>query len=567
MLVSLKTRIVGLITIDFGEIKSLSEVRIGLSTSHRSLSVSDVRRNSHHFDTEHAKPLIKIQHRDPTPVTNLSVDPLEVGHADARRAHLELLRGAQFREHLILSASGIGCLVFVTEIQKPLDTDQIIFLSNALVRERSTLALSDGSTFDIPRRIEFLRTTLDPFIESARTDYVRTYSMIHLIELSPETVNAATDSGMSLYARYENEFHALSVRVIEAWQRRFPQGSRYPDEPNSSLSPVGVLKMNMRNTVFYEHPYDEAEVEDLYYLAMVEIRIWDLLITAQLQLVQAQLAQYEHFEFEEISPELARRLHLSSLRTFNEFYGYYLSTSKRARHFYRQAYKTFDVADLLALLRDKTNQLDAIVVRIRETSVGLHQRELVAHQRDLLEQSTESMHRDRAVTRVLNLISLVTGLSLALQLKTSLGLGDDWRLPLLGGACLAYAALYAAGRWSRGARNLRLREEIRVTGVTSAEALLDELLSRNVRRSVQNIGQSRQRVSWVVRREWPSHQVVRFQMVFALAGTGTEREALLTAEASMSLWRWRRRHRAAEQFQSTLRQHMEAIGARRANQP
>ncbi|RSN89369.1 hypothetical protein DMH26_29905 [Streptomyces sp. WAC 05379] len=566
MLVSLKTRIVGLITIDFGEVKSLGDIRTSLSASHRSISVSDVRRNSHHFDAEQAKPLLKIQHRDPMPLNSLLVDPLEIGHADPRRAHLELLRGAQFREHLVLSASGIGCLVFITEIQQRLDTDQIIFLTNALVRNRSTLALADGSTFDIPRRIEFFRRTLEPFVESTRTGYFRTYSMIHLIELAPDTVDAAVASGVSLYNRYENEFHALSVRVIEAWQQRFPHGSRFPEEPNCSLSPVGVLKMNMRNTVFYEHPYNEAEVEDLYYLAMVEIRIWDLLITAQLQLVQAQLAQYEHFEFEEISPELARRLHLNSLRTFNEFYGYYLSTSKRARHFYRQAYRTFDVADLLSLLRDKTSQLDAIVVRIRETSVGLYQRELVAHQRDLLEQSTESMHRDRAVTRVLNLISLVTGLSLALQLKESLALGDQWRLPLLGGACLAYVALYAAGRWSRGARNLRLREEIRVTGVTSAESLLDELLQRNVRRSVQNVGQSRQRVSWVVRQEWPNHQVVRFQMVFALAGTGTEREALLTAEASMSLWKWQKRRRAVERFQATLTQHMDAIGARPANQ-
>ncbi|MFJ9833836.1 hypothetical protein ACIRU2_21025 [Streptomyces sp. NPDC101169] len=562
MIESLKTRIVGLITVDFGEMQMLSAVRSGLSATHRSVSVSDVRRNAQHFNAEQTKPLMKIQQRDPSTVSNISLDSLDVDPADPRRAYLELARGAAFREHLILNASGIGCLVFVAEISAPLSTDQIIFLANALLKDRSTLALSDGSTFDIPRRIGYYRDILAPFINSERTGYTRTYSMIHLIELSPDTIEAAISSGQSIYDRYENEFHALSVRVIPAWQQRFPQGSRFPDEPNGSLSPVGVLKMNMRNTVFFEHPYDEAEVEDLYYLAMTEIRIWDLLITSQLQLVQAQLAEYEIHEFEEVSLDLARRLHLSSLRTFNEFYGYYLSTSKRARHFYRQAYRTFDVADLLALLREKTAQLDAIVIRIRETNVNLQQREIVTHQRDLLEQSMESMHRDKAVTRVLNLISLIAGVSLALQLQDSLGLGSAWRIPLIGGACATYAALYSLGRWSRGAHKLRLREEVRVVGVTSTEALLNELLRGSVRRWVQDVGQSRQRVSWVARRQWPYHQVVRFQVVFALAGTSTERESLLSAEASLSLWRWQKRPQAVEQFEQILQETMAAIGAR-----
>lgn len=471
-------RLVGMFSFDVGEIANLAEIRTAMDLDRPDDDLFFLERNPRFFDAASSKPFLVACSINPPSVVDIipSASLVPPSSVSAMVRVCQMLKGAVFKECCYLSASGIGVLFFAVELHELASTDEIIMATNALVKYDSIIKLSEGADFNVASRIREWRKCLKPYVVRDRTQYVREYSVIHVLELDDQMLLAANQARGSVYDLYENEWHALSVRTIENWQARYPKGLPIR-EPNQAISPAGVLKINMRNTVVYEHPYSMSEVIDLYDPVFVETRVWDMLVAVQLQTAQQIVEQYENADYSDVSGEMLVRVKRSALRTFNEFDGFYLSTSKRTRNLYEIADAAFQTHSLLGLLKDKVEQLDAVLAGIHLARQELRSAESGRQQRNLLERAQETTDREGATRLVLSLIGVVTGLSLALSVSATFQMGSRWSVYLMGIFGLLFAGIYTVARLWPPETQVAARAEFRVRAGSSAEDVVAKIVA------------------------------------------------------------------------------------------
>lgn len=474
-IIALKVRLVGLFSFDIGEIDALSKVKETVELK-QSGTVEYLVRNPRFFDSAASKPLLVYRPTGTPTILEIapqwSLVPLTHEHAVADAC--ERLVGSSFTEALYLSASGIGLILFAVELGGPLTTGKLISSTNTLVKYGSLVRLSDETIFSVQARVSEWRDFLKEHVCSSRTSYVREYSVVHVLKLDEKTKVAPAKVGQSLYQMYENEWHALSVRTIEDWEDRYPRGSHF-DEPNQAISPAGVLKINLRNTIVYEYPYSEVEIRDLYDPVFIETRIWDLLIAAQLQTLQRIIEQYEDTDYSDVSGELLQSVKRSAIKTFNEFDGFYLSTSKRTRNLYEIAHNAFHTRALLVLLKTKVEQLDVILHGIHSTRRELLEAESGRQQRNLLERAQETSDREEASRLVLSVIGVFTGLSFVLSLSSAFKLSMFWSFYLMVDFGVVFLLIYAVARFRRKQTPVTSRTEVRVKVNGSAVEVISKI--------------------------------------------------------------------------------------------
>ncbi|MFB4306618.1 hypothetical protein [Actinomadura sp. GTD37] len=445
MLTSRRTRILRIQTFDIGALPPLDDILEHLRGL--GLNAGFQQRNSRFFDPGYSKPLIVVQGSPQTEEITSCFDG--TGHS----AHSRHLIHGDLQHSVYISASGIGCLILDTEIHHDMSTQDMLQAANLLASPDFSATLSNNTQVNPRIFAEKIKDTLRPLVKSTRTNFQRIYTMIHIIELCTEAHEEATAKMMPVYDLYEHEFHALSVRVIIDWEKRYPAGLKY-NEPNQSLSPAGVLRVNTRNTLVYDYPYTRKDIEDLYYPAITEVRIWDMLIACQLQHVQRLLARYEVHPPTEVSAQYVEDVRQDVLRTFNEIDGFYLATAKRTRNFYRHAYEEFHIKDLRTLLESKTGQLERLLDIAQASSKAARQMEAIDQQRHLLQKSQERAETERATNFTLILIAITTGVSAAINLGTAFKL-QSWLLPIALLTIAAYLLVWLIGKRTRRARPAR----------------------------------------------------------------------------------------------------------------
>ena len=532
-LIASRSRLVGMCTFDIGEIRPLEEVRRELLAREPALPLEFLVRNANFFDQESSKPILRSESNGHSRVEVVVPNTARVPsrYSEAVTSACAALEGAGFREVVYISASGVGCLIYVLDVDVDLDTTALILATNAITKYSSRLTLSNGTEFCAKDRVDEWLCRLRQFREFERTDYRREYSLIHLLELDAGCRDQAAKSGASIYDTWENEWHALSVRTIENWQDRYPKGLKY-DEPNQAVSPAAVLKINMRNTVIYEFPYSKTEVEDCYYPVMIEARMWDMLVTSQLQSIQRTIAQYEDEDFAEVSGSVFKRLKKSALKTFNEFDGYYLSTSKRTRNLYDAAYHAFQTKQLLGSLEKKIDQLDVLLSDIHEAMEAATGKQVASRQRDLLEQAQEGADQERASKSLLSFVGVVTGLSLAISIAQVFKLSNLWALILMAALLAMFGIIYGSAKPDRR-RLVAFRGENRVLLNAPASEISDALAAAYGQRLVEVVRTGAEQVSFVVNLAAPNQGTrVRAELIGRVADSSDPSNGILRLEAT-----------------------------------
>jgi hypothetical protein len=308
-------------------------------------------------------------------------------------------------------------------------------------------------------------------------------------------------------------------------------GSRF-DEPNQAISPTGVLKINMRNTIVYEYPYSDKEIKDLYDPVFIEVRIWDLLIATQMQTVQRIVEQYENANYSDVSCELLQRIKRSALKTFNEFDGFYLSTSKRTRNLYEIAHNAFRTRDLLLLLKNKVEQLDILLSGIHSVRQELQGAEIGRQQRNLLERAQENSDREGALRMLLSVISVVTGLSFALSVASSFNLSSAWKWYLMGAFGAVFLIVYLIVRLQHQEIPVASRIEVKAIVYGTAEEIIDRIIKASGRSLREAILFDVMRAAVAVDVKLLGRLVrVRADIATEVAGFEDEANGVLTIEA------------------------------------
>ena len=266
------------------------------------------------------------------------------------------------------------------------------------------------------------------------------------------------------------------MRTIEEWRERFPKGSTFR-ESNQSISPVGVLKLNLRNSVIYEHPYSQKELADLYDPVFVDTRIWDMLLAVELQHIQKIIERFETGGLVNTSAENLEELRQIGLRTINEFDGFQLSTSKRTRNLYQLARNAFQIPEMVDLFEKKLSYIDRLLDSSRAFRSQQDDFESVLRQQELMERSNESSEREGASRFLLSVIGIATGLTLALNVVQAFQLGKIWNIILLAGTGLAYALIYVLARVRAKRRPISTRTQRAFHCAGSAVPLVETIAS------------------------------------------------------------------------------------------
>lgn len=460
-------RLTGYFSFDIGRMKPATDVA-EFERAREGWSVSSQARNPHFFSDVPSKPILVF--KSPTTVIASVQNNSKSDDNGLEASDFKKLEGAKLDYRLHLSANGIAVITLSMEVHGHLATDDLIKLTNAIVKYECNILCADERRFELSSEIERWRESLSKMVDEKRTDIKRSYSTITIIELPDDFAHG--DPEMPIYQAFEHEWHALSVRTIEQWQQRFPKGMKFA-EGNQSISPAGVLKINMRNTVIYEYPYSQKEVEELYDPIFVESRIWDLLLAAEMQVLQNLIRDHEVSQATSVSEAYIEKLRQLGLSTLNEIDSFHLSTSKRTRNLYMAIHEAFGIPDLKSVFSKKLEQLDAILNNLRSRTQSRREIEIAKRQQSVLEREFEAARQEGAARILLMFIGVSTGLSLALGLGTAFGWSKTatfWSLIAFLGI---YGLLYLVLRLISYERAISCRSSFAIsTGVRDVHELI-----------------------------------------------------------------------------------------------
>jgi hypothetical protein len=343
--------------------------------------------------------------------------------------------GAKGSVSTYLHDFGFCAILVVFRLVGKFDTDRMLLAANQLADPTFEVRLDGGGAWSTKIAARAVRAHTAPYFENAGASLQRQYSLIHIVTLDP-SVRQGLRRGETVYQRYEREFHALSVRVVRNWRERYPEGSTFP-EHNASVAPSGVLRFNARNVLMYEHPYSAAEVESLFYPALVELRLWEIMASVELLGLRAVIAEMDHGGPKSSILSALARGRRASLRIAGEFEALSACTSKRTRQFYNAGTTEFGFDETLRVLRERANQVEGILSRLALGDEVRRERELVSQQRDLAMKAEDAAASSEGVAVMLRWIGLLVTAQLVLDL------GGAFKLPawLVGGLCLASIAV------------------------------------------------------------------------------------------------------------------------------
>ena len=441
-----RVRLAGLFTFDIGRLKGSEAVLQTLRSNAAFEKCEYLQLNERFFDQAASKPLIMVKEEESE---LLEVVPDWGRVPEKYRVEVEeacdLLRGSLLDIRWFVSSTGVGALFYDSVLEQDVHTAEVIAATNALVKYRADLRLASGAALNVRDRIVAFRRMLSSCVIQERSDYVREYSRINVVQVAPSVWEECNRMGLPIYLAHESEWHALSVRTIEEWRERFPRGSTFR-EPNRAISPVGVLKINMRNAVVYEHPYSEQELADLYDPVFVETRIWDMLLAAELQYIQNYIAAYEAGSVIDVPAGRLEALRQIGLRTVNEFDGFQLSTSKRTRNLYAVAREAFEIPAMVGLFEKKLAYLDRLLDSARAYKQEEDDLAGARQQQELMERAYGSAEEEGATRLLLSIIGVATGLTLALNIVEAFELPQAWNVSLLIVFGILYSVIYAIAR-------------------------------------------------------------------------------------------------------------------------
>jgi hypothetical protein len=488
-----RVRLGGLFTFDIGRIRPLDEVLLRLKTLNPKWEAGYLQLDERFFDSATTKPLVVLTEPAAQLVRVLpNIETIPTAFRQEVTKTCDLFAGIQLSRRWYISSTGVGCLFFTVELSGSINTGQIIAATNALVKYDSIFEFSDETTMSIQQSIDAIRSSLLPCVTAKRTTYVREYSVINILQLAPSTKKRCAKSGLTVYELFQNEWHALCVRTIEEWRERFPAGSTF-QEPNRSISPVAVLKMNLRNTVVYEYPYPRRDIEALYDPVFVNTRMWDLLLAVELQHMQKEIAIYESVGFIDASADRLEFLRRIGLQTINEFDGYQLSTSKRTRNLYEMAREVFQIPAMITLFEKKLAYLDQLLTSTYQSRRQENEAENTRRYQALIERSYQEAEQEGASKLLLTVIGMATGLTLALNIVEAYKLEPRWNTILLLAFFVIFSTVYAVAKFAGKERAFTVRGHWPVAGKASAVTLVGSIAEKVQNRIVEAYADSESR--------------------------------------------------------------------------
>jgi len=284
---------------------------------------------------------------------------------------LELFEDAEYEEMGYLFPNGAFIHKFRFRIDEEVNTNDIIFLTNTIAKLNPEIRIkepgeADETSFNIEPRHERVKEEVydvsGPAINNEDTH--RKYTTIVINELGPEIEDILHDDKSlraDLFTHYREEFHALSVRKIEEWEKRYVEGADF-DEKNIATSSVGFMRVNFRNTVIYDYPYSEETVRSLYSYGIMELLSWQLLATVYLkttsEIIQKASSQ-NRIKTKDLSLIEGHRYEV--MKSMEEFHTHVTTPSYRARNFYTEAIDILGIDNIIVELESQIEDIEEIV--------------------------------------------------------------------------------------------------------------------------------------------------------------------------------------------------------------
>jgi len=403
--------------LDVGEIH-ISEAQLAIEKSKLFKEIA-----RHKFDVNFFNPIFSMTPLSFVPTNEYKIRSIELPsgaseYYQKRINKIKILEGIDFIEKFFLYSNGILIYQVIVNINEEVTTDDIICITNIFAKLNPVVNLQPiSSNEDIENKQIFQRIRkVQCLIEKAcnskpRIEEVDSYSIIFIQKLGQE-IEKITELNntlrASIYDIYENEFHALCVRTIEDWEKRYPKNIKF-NELNSSLSPVGILRINFRNTLAYEFPYSQEIVSKLYYPAIIELRAWNLLLSIFLAEVQRYIDQVSDLPFNLMPISDIENKRKNILNALDDFNGYAMSTSRRTSNFYDVAINLFEIKDVTNLLLEKLSSLQIIVAQQFKNINTSKQNENSIIQNKLLNTIQEVLKSQQASSLPILLINILIG--------------------------------------------------------------------------------------------------------------------------------------------------------------
>lgn len=284
------------------------------------------------------------------------------------KGKLELFEDAEYEEMGYLFPNGAFIHKFRFRIDKEVDVNDIIFLTNTVVKLNPTVQVKrpDDFAFKIePRHNEVQEAVYDVCGGAINNkDTQRKYTTIVVNELGEDLENVLqNDKSLraNLFRFYREEFHALSVRKIERWEERYVEGAKF-EEKNIATSSVGFMRVNFRNTIIYDYPYTEETVRSLYSYGIMELLSWQLLATVYLKTTSDMIreaSQQDGTDIADITKIEGHRYEV--MKSMEQFHTHVTTPSYRARKFYTEAIDILGIDEVIKELESQIEDLEEIV--------------------------------------------------------------------------------------------------------------------------------------------------------------------------------------------------------------
>jgi len=376
------------------------------------------------------------------PNTALQVFRSLVQRDTASGLYLVDIRGT-VTEQVYLYSSGALCYRVDLHYTEAAGVDQLLLVANGIVKYDGAFRLAaerlcPAEVFDtLLGRINAVagRGRAD----AAKSERYTIISAVRLGDTAERVLLEHSELRRKLYKVYENQIHALSVRTIENWRERFPQGAEFPDK-NISTSSVGVVRVNFRNTFICDFPYSRVIAEELYSHAIVELRCWAFMLQHFISDTSRLIDQLVGGINQELLDTVLHR-RAAILDALDDFSSWMLARSFRTRNFLSNAIRIMQLGELTAEVHRKMANVSQLA---QDYTITRQLNEQSASTRQLLSLTNEMkiLQDEQAKTgKTLSFINVIVSAAISFTIV------DIFSLPWWLG-CAGFVVLLSAFMWS-----------------------------------------------------------------------------------------------------------------------
>lgn len=384
------------------------------------------------------------------PESNLySVKSTEYYSEHLEDGRAEIFENIEFDERVYLFPNGAFVYKYSFHVDKELTTDDIIFFINTIIKLKPVLVTRSEHIAVKERYEEIHQFILDKLEGKSYTDKFHEYSTILVHEFGSELENILEDDlskRSKVYDAYRHKIHALSVRTVEQWRKRFPKDADFPDK-NIATSSVGFLRLNYRNTIAYEYPYSEKTIRNLYSYGIMEIMAWNVLSNVYIMRVGKMI---DRLSDKQISHELMLEMEedrYEIMEALDEFHNYVTTPSFRARNFYEQAIEILGIDDTTQVLEDEVDNLESIISSKHNVEERREEQSMLEAQKEALTGINQILNAEQSNSVLLIVIQIFLIGSVAFDLSNLFGLNQFHTLLMFIGFIMVPILVYIYIRW------------------------------------------------------------------------------------------------------------------------